>query len=254
MSFARKNLKTIGRLAFPEPVNRGGPSPFVKILIVLSGVTVSSLVHDRLSLALLVALALTFAIAWKAKPLSFLSRLGPPILLFGLILPLPALFIPAGAQEPTHIWIFPVYANGIWAAITLCLRTSAAICWTGAGFLTEEPHALLSALPLPSLMVEIILGAHRYISLIAREAWEMFLGRLARDPREGFRNNLSFIGSRVGLLFVRSAETGEKVYLAMKARGYAGKPRATIRTRPSIGDAGWVAGFAIAISVIIWVF
>lgn len=243
----------MGRLAFPGPLSRGGPSPFIKILIVLSGVIASSLMHDRLSLALMVMLALSFAIAWKAKPPSLISRLGPPILLFGLILPLPAIFIPTGAQEAMHVWIVPVYANGISAAIMLSLRTSATICWAGAGFLTEEPHVLLSALPLPSLMIEIILGAHRYISLIAREAWEMFLGRLARDPRENLRSNISFLGSRVGLLFVRSAETGEKVYLAMKARGYDGRSRVAIRTRPSAGDAGWITGFAIAISVIIWV-
>lgn len=223
------------------------------MLIVLSGAIASSLIHNRLSLTLLIILALAFAIAWKAKPLSLLSRLGPPVILFGLILPLPAVFIPAGAQEPLCVWTVPVYANGISAAITLSLRTSAAVCWAGAGFLTEEPHVLLSALPLPSLMVEMILGAHRYISFIAREAWEMFLGRLARDPREDLRSNISFLGSRVGLLFVRSAETGEKVYLAMKARGYDGRSRAVARKRPSTGDAGWVAGFALAISVIIWV-
>ncbi|MGB9590142.1 MAG: CbiQ family ECF transporter T component, partial [Candidatus Hydrothermia bacterium] len=222
MSFARKNLKIIGRLAFPGPINRGGPSPFFKILMVLTGVLVSTLVHDRLALALLLLMALAFALAWKARPSSLLKRLGPLILFFAVILPLPAIFIPVGSHEPVRLWILPIYANGLSAAITLCLRTSSAICWAGAGFLTEEPHKLLSALPLPSVLADIILGAHRYISLLAREAWEMFLGKLARDPVGGFRSNLLFMGSRVGLLFVRSADTGEKVYLAMRARGYPG--------------------------------
>ncbi len=252
MSFARKNLKTIGRLALPGPTSRGGPSPFPKLLMVLAGVISSSLIHDRLSLLLLLGLALGFALAWKARPLSLLSRLGPPILLFGITLPLPAIFIPAGSQEPIRFWVVNLYPVGISAAITLSLRASAAICWAGAGFLTEEPHALLSALPLPSLLIEIILGAHRYAFLMAKEAWEMFLGRLARSPKEDFRSSVKFLGSRAGLLFVRSAETGEKVYLAMLARGYNGKPQKALPKRLSPWDLGWVAGFALALGVIIF--
>lgn len=224
----------------------------IKIWMVLLGILASSLTHDRLSLALLLVLALTLALAWKARPFSLLSRLGPPILVFGMILPLPAIFIPTGPQEPMRVWIVPVYATGISSATTLFLRTSAAICWAGAGFLTEEPHALLSVLPLPSVLIEIILGAHRYISLLAREAWEMFLGRLARSPKEDLRSGVSFLGSRAGLLFVRSAETGEKVYLAMLARGYTGRPRRTAARRPSLSDAAWIAGFVVALWVIIW--
>lgn len=252
MNFARKNLKTIDRLAFPGPTIRGGPSPLTKLWIILLGIVASSLIHNKLSLALLLALALTLALAWKAKPLSLLSRLGPAILLFGIILPLPAAFIPTGFQEPTRLWILLIYPSGISAAATLSLRTSAAICWAGAAFLTEEPHALLSALPLPSVMIEIILGTHRYISLLAREAWEMFLGRLARDPKEDLRSSVSFLGSRVGLLFVRSAETGEKVYLAMMTRGYSGAPRGAVIKKPSIKDAVWIAGFVLALCIIIW--
>ncbi|MEO0146603.1 MAG: energy-coupling factor transporter transmembrane component T [candidate division WOR-3 bacterium] len=253
LGFSRKNLKTIGRLAFPKPLNRGGPSPFIKILIILSGIIASSLINNRVSLALLVGLALSFALMWNARPLSLLPRLGPPVLLFGLILPLPALLVPAGSGEPLRFWFFQIYPGGLSSALTLSLRTTAAICWAGAGSLTEEPHALLSALPLPSVFAEMILGAHRYISLLAREAWEMFLGRLARDPKEDFKTNLCFLASRAGSLFARSAETGEKVYIAMKARGYPGLNQRRFGWHFALGDMVWFAVFLLALAVILWV-
>lgn len=238
MSFARKNLKALESLAFPEPIRRAGPSPFMKLCLILSGIAAVSLIHSKLSLALLLALAAGLALAWRGNPKALLRRLGPPILLFGVLLPLPALIItPAGLSS----------------AINLSLRASCAIVFAGAGFLTEEPFRLLSALPLPQELRDIALSAHRYIALIAREAWEMFLGRLARDPAGGFRSNISFLGSRVGLLFARSADTGEKVYLAMRARGYPGAPRRASAWSPRASDLVWLCGFALALCIIIWV-
>ncbi len=99
----------------------------------------------------------------------------------------------------------------------------------------------------------MILGAHRYISLLAREAWEMFLGRLARDPKEDFKTNLCFLASRAGLLFARSAETGEKVYIAMKARGYPGLNQRRFGWHFALGDMVWFGVFLLALAVILWV-
>jgi len=237
--FARKNLKVLEEVAFPAPIKGRGPSALVKLCIILSGILAGSLIHSKLSLLLLLILALSLALAWGARPKAILKRLGPPILLFGVLLPLPALVFPFAPAQPISLWIIKINPAGLSSAITLSLRATCAVTFAGAGFLTEEPLRLLSALFLPRELKEVVLIAYRYTALIAKEAWEMFLGKLARDPSDNLRSNISFLGSRVGLLFARSAETGEKVYLAMRARGYPGAGRRITQWSPRVSDLAW---------------
>ena len=63
----------------------------------------------------------------------------------------------------------------------------------------------------------------RYVDVIADEARRMRLARISRghDPR--FLWQLGATARGVGSLFVRSYSRGERVHLAMLARGWAGR-------------------------------
>ena len=63
----------------------------------------------------------------------------------------------------------------------------------------------------------------RYLDVLADEARRMRIARLSRgyDPRFLWQVKAFAVG--VGALFLRAFERGERVYLAMVSRGYAGR-------------------------------
>ncbi|MEJ2867095.1 cobalt ECF transporter T component CbiQ [Actinomycetospora sp. OC33-EN08] len=80
----------------------------------------------------------------------------------------------------------------------------------------------LSRLRVPALVTTIATLMVRYLEVIAAEARRMRLARVARghDPRFLWQIGPTIRG--VGTLFLRSYERGERVHLAMLARGYTG--------------------------------
>jgi cobalt/nickel transport system permease protein len=93
----------------------------------------------------------------------------------------------------------------------------------------------------------------RYIDVIADEARRMRLARISRghDPR--FLWQVGATARGVGALFVRSYERGERVHLAMLARGWAGAmPRmsdeATTGRQWRCGLAPVAAALALAVT------
>jgi cobalt/nickel transport system permease protein len=114
----------------------------------------------------------------------------------------------------------------------------------------------LQRLHAPSLVVTIATLMLRYVDVIVGEARRMRLARIARghDPRFLWQAGATARG--VGALFVRSYERGERVHLAMLARGWTGQ-------MPPLSDARtsrrqWLAGLtpvpvALALAVTGWV-
>ncbi|MDD5019780.1 MAG: cobalt ECF transporter T component CbiQ [Candidatus Omnitrophica bacterium] len=82
-------------------------------------------------------------------------------------------------------------------------------------------------LKVPSVMVRMFAFLYRYIYLILDEFMKMRQAQMSRtvraEPAPGRR--VKVFSSILGHLFVRSYEKGERVYLAMCARGYDGTVR-----------------------------
>ncbi|MCD2188761.1 cobalt ECF transporter T component CbiQ [Actinomycetospora soli] len=87
----------------------------------------------------------------------------------------------------------------------------------------------LTRLRVPGLVTTIATLMVRYLEVIAAEARRMRLARVARghDPRFLWQIGPTIRG--IGTLFLRSYERGERVHLAMLARGYTG-------AMPLLGD------------------
>lgn len=105
----------------------------------------------------------------------------------------------------------------------------------------------------PALVVTIATLMLRYVDVIAGEARRMRLARLSRghDPR--FLWQVGATARGVGSLFVRSYERGERVHLAMLARGWAGSmpPRPDAGATPrqwAVGLAPAAAALALAVT------
>jgi cobalt/nickel transport system permease protein len=87
----------------------------------------------------------------------------------------------------------------------------------------------LDRLRCPTVITQIMTFMLRYVDVLIDDARRMRIARLSRgyDPRFLWQVKAFAVG--VGALFLRSYERGERVYLAMLSRGYAGR-------MPSAGD------------------
>jgi cobalt/nickel transport system permease protein len=112
----------------------------------------------------------------------------------------------------------------------------------------------LSRLGAPEVVGQMVLLSHRYVNVFRQEARRMASGMGVR----GFRKRtdmetLRAVANFLGMLFVRSFERTERVFDAMRARGYRGRFPAPARLRLRAGDlvlaAVWVG---VGVALVIW--
>jgi len=117
----------------------------------------------------------------------------------------------------------------------------------------------LSRLGVPEMVGQMVLLSYRYLHVFRHEARRMSSGMQVR----GFRKRtdlktLRAVGNFIGMLFVRSFERTERVFDAMRARGYRGRfPEPVelhLRTSDLFLAIAWIAvGTAlIAYDRIVW--
>jgi cobalt/nickel transport system permease protein len=104
----------------------------------------------------------------------------------------------------------------------------------------------LSRLGIPEMFGQMVLLSYRYLHVFRHEARRMSSGMQVR----GFRKRtelatLRAVGNFVGMLFVRSFERAERVFDAMRARGYRGRfpepVELRLQTKDVVLSAGWIA-------------
>jgi cobalt/nickel transport system permease protein len=134
-------------------------------------------------------------------------------------------------------------------ALVTAKATIGALSAVLLGATTSFPDVLhaLERLRAPRLLIVIAAFMYRYVFVIADEARRMRTAVAARGYRPRHAGHAAALGRMVTALFLRSYERGERVYLAMLARGYAGTmPRlAALAFRRS--DVAFVAALALAL-------
>jgi cobalt/nickel transport system permease protein len=155
-------------------------------------------------------------------PLPLLARrlvIELPFLLFAVLLPV------VGQGERVEVLGVPLAREGLWAAWNILVKGTLGVT---ASLLvaatTPVPELLrgLERLRLPRAFTTIAGFMVRYADVIADELRRMRVARLSRgyDPRWIWQARA--VAATAGALFIRSYERGERVYLAMVSRGYAG--------------------------------
>jgi cobalt/nickel transport system permease protein len=109
-------------------------------------------------------------------------------------------------------------------AVVTAKATIGALAAILLGATTSFPDILhgLERLRTPRLLTVIAAFMYRYVFVIVDEARRMRAALAARAYRPRHLGQAAAIGRLVTALFLRSYERGERVYLAMLARGYAG--------------------------------
>ena len=113
-------------------------------------------------------------------------------------------------------WILfqSVMIKGVLSVLCLILLTAT----------TPFPHLLaaMESMKFPKLITMILSFMYRYIFLIEDEAMKMWRAMKSRSTGGSRRLLFKAMANMIGILFIRSFERGEKVYLAMCSRGFDG--------------------------------
>lgn len=156
-----------------------------------------------------------------------------------------------------NLFLFEITATdaGIYFALLLMIRGLLAI---GAVIIltsTTKFNDLLKALQdlwVPKIFTALAAFAYRYIFLFVDEMMRMRRAQKARTVNKiSWLRRLKMTAQIIGSLFIRTYELGERVYLAMVARGYTGEIRTL--TKQHILPKDWALGISFFITLIVLV-
>jgi cobalt/nickel transport system permease protein len=177
------------------------------------------------------AAGLTLALGLAALsriPVSFVFVHLQWVLLFCLFL-MVVLPLTAGGEALWGSGPLGVSRAGLRQAGLISLRATAGVLVIFAMAATSRFHVTLKALRrlhVPQSVVQILAFSYRYIFVVFDELARMRTAAVARGARSAtWLRRLHLTGSMVGMLLVRSFERTDRVYHAMRARGYRGEVR-----------------------------
>jgi cobalt/nickel transport system permease protein len=171
------------------------------------------------------AVVLGVLVAVSGVPVPYLARrmvVETPVLVFAAVLP----FVASGTV--VQVAGLSLSVPGLVAAAGLVTKATLGVVASLLLAATTDPRDLLAGLErlrVPSQLVQIMGFMVRYLDVVTDELRRMKTAResrgfTARNPR-----HWPVLGRSVGALFIRSFERGERVHLAMIARGYDGSAR-----------------------------
>lgn len=166
------------------------------------------------------------------------------------------LFPIVGADPRVDVLGVSLSEPGLWDMWNLVVKaTLGAAIAIVVGATTEFSDLLrgFDALHVPPVITAILAFMVRYLDVVVTDLSRMRLAILARGHRLSRPGDWGPYGKAAGALFIRTYERGERVYLAMRSRGYDGTMPASAVTATTAVDwsvAGAVAGAFVAIGVI----
>jgi cobalt/nickel transport system permease protein len=230
-----------------SPIHRLDPRAKIVGLAGITVVAVTTPLHAWPAFAACLAALAAIAAVARVSPRTVWSRVR-------VILPLVvfvAAFVPFVRGGPA-VQVGPLGLSEAGLATFALVTAKAAIGALGAvllGATTSFPDVLhgLERLRAPRLLTVIASFMYRYVFVIADEARRMRSALAARAFRPRHLGHVAALGRMVTALFLRSYERGERVYVAMLARGYAGTMPRFSALSFGRADAVFLAALAIAL-------
>lgn len=176
------------------------------------------------------------------------SLIEIPFVLFALLMP----FFGSGPQ--VEILGVTVYEAGLLAGLSIVAKGTLGVLIAIVLSATTTARELLFGLerlriPLPLLNIAAFML--RYLNVINDEMTRMRVARLSRGFQENGVKSWRVLAHSMGALFIRSYERGERVYLAMLARGFRGSiPSLQERTSANWSTALVLPGLALTASLL----
>jgi cobalt/nickel transport system permease protein len=198
-------------------------------LVAIAAMIISALFITRLFYLLIICIVpIFFAAASRISFKQFLTRtLLIPLLM--ATVSIPVLFLTPG----NPIWTtnigsvnFMITAEGITRFLVFTIRiwfcvATLSLLILSTGF--DKTLKLLTVLHVPSLIIQLFSLTYRYFFVSIHEAQSILIAKEARTYKNKKTINvqaLKDLGTILSTLFIRTYERSERVYLAMKARGF----------------------------------
>lgn len=228
-------------VAVDSPVHRLPAHVKLVSLVLFVICVVSTPAHAFWAFGVYAALAVTGVCLAKLPAATVLRRLAveTPFIVFALLLP----FVARGPRlEVLGVSVSEAGVLGAWNVLAKgTLGVVAAIVLSG----TTSPRELLTGLErlrLPKTLVAILSFMIRYLSVVSGDLQRMRIARESRAYAGGSVGHLRAVAAGAGSLFVRSYERGERIHLAMLARGYNGS--LPLMSGGPVPGASWLRGLS----------
>ncbi|GHU96591.1 cobalt ECF transporter T component CbiQ [Clostridia bacterium] len=132
--------------------------------------------------------------------------------------------------------IFMPFPAGAWSFASIMVKTALTVLAVLILIATTEFHeiaAQLAAVKIPKIFCLQLAQTYRYISVLLGEAIMMFTAYRLRAGGKAVK--MRDMGGFLGQLILRSVDRAERVYRAMKCRGFDGAYRVTF-SAPRVSD------------------
>jgi cobalt/nickel transport system permease protein len=203
-------------------------NPLVKLVAIVFMIVASICIFQLSFLLAICAVPLVLAVASRIPLKHFFSRtmLFP---VFAALISIPTLFLSAGNPVwSTNIGIttLTVTAEGLTRFLVFSVRVwfcvaSLTLLILSTGF--DRMLKLLASIKIPAIIVQLFALTYRYFFVSVHEAQSVLIAKEARTyvNKKTFNlQSLRDLGHILAALFIRTYERSERVYLAMKARGF----------------------------------
>ncbi|MEW5954155.1 MAG: cobalt ECF transporter T component CbiQ [Bacillota bacterium] len=232
----------------------------VKLLAILGYIVIITTLSSFFALALGIIFLLALALLSRVELVMIIKRLlwifpfaGALVVIFPFITPGDPVW-----QARVGMITLTATAQGLSWALVLALRVLNAVLALTLLTATTSFRELMQTfrdLRVPAVFVQTIEFMVRYILVLVDEANRMRVARQARCFKKG-RSLLDYhtvktLGQMIGVLFLRSCGRGERVYLAMLARGFSSVTVSRAGRNICVRDVGWGALIAV-VAVCLW--
>ncbi|MGB9729682.1 MAG: cobalt ECF transporter T component CbiQ [Thermoprotei archaeon] len=197
------------------------------ILWILAAINISSIISLGIIFIIVMMLAITSKISFK---LFFLRTAFIPLFSFIIVLPLP--FITPGSKLVMigyDKYFVSVTWEGLYKAVQFTFRIWVCVASLSLLILTTKFYKLIYSMEkikVPTIFTSMIIITYRFIFFFINEAYRMILAKEARTVnKESKLLVMRSVAQIISTLFIRAYEKGERVYLAMIARGYTNEVR-----------------------------
>ncbi len=203
-------------------------NPLVKLITIVAMIVASLFIFQLQYILLICIVPFVLAITSRIPLKHFFSRTAL-IPLFAAVISIPILFLTAGnpvwsanigiaqltitAEGITRFLVFSVRVWFCVASLTLLILST--------GF--DKTLKLLASIKVPAVIVQLFALTYRYFFVSIHEAQSVLIAKEARtyvNKRTINIQSLKDLGHILSSLFIRTYERSERVYLAMKARGF----------------------------------
>lgn len=208
-----------------SPIRALNPKTKVISLLTIVVIVVSTSHTAKTTFLLYTAMAL-FLILMSNIPITvFLKRLLiiAPFVLIAIVA------VPFMGENPKDVsyslglFDITVSERGLQVVFNVAVKSSLSVLFLTL-LISSTPfrHLIrgLKELRIPSLITDSLLFMYQYIFILIDEGEKITRARDARCYGGRWIWHAHIIGYIIGALFIRSFERGERIYLAMKARGY----------------------------------